>query len=312
MDYVYVPWQSPEYTTENFTNFVTVMSYLSHKPYGGRIIPYGFGNLEAINYCKEFFPDNMPVTVRHLFENERPEVEEIHMTWSETYNLPHRPKPPKPHCPLMPHHHHHHPPMPVHKTGWIPGPPPPMGEPFWQGPAYHPPFPHRPRPIKPRPVDNDYENPSVIDIAVSEIMEVCPGFESWVQACDIGCEECPLKSYIEPPTSNPSENDPTNPGTGEGDLPGSGAPSDENPNESGNNTDPEAPTDTEPKPGVEEPSKDPSTGEETPPESETPVTGEENGGTESGTSSDARTGEATPGSTEETVDPIETATSLMS
>ena len=205
VDYVYVPWHNPEYTTENFTNFITVMSYLSDKPYGCKIIPYGFGNLEAINYCKEFFPDNMPVTVRHIFENERPEEQEICMTWSETYALPHRPEPPKrPHCPLMPHHHHR-PPAPMHKTGWIPGPPPPVGKPFWQGPECHPHHPHH-HPIPPtNTVDSEYQNPSTLDLAISELTAICPGFEEWVNICDIGCENCALKAYMNNTSDTPTD-----------------------------------------------------------------------------------------------------------
>ena len=287
VDYVYVPWQSPEYTTENFTNFVTVMSYLSHKPYGGKIIPYGFGNLEAINYAKEFFPDNMPVTVRHLFENERPEEEEICMTWSETYNLPHRPEPPKPHCPLMhPHHHHHHHhchPAPPPRKGWIPGPPPPMGEPFWQGPAYCPPCPPRPLPWKP-PVEGDYENPSVFDIAVAEIIAACPNFESWIQTCELGCEECPLKAYVDAPTEENPESplNPDTPSEGDSTETGSGETS----------TDSEIPTDT--------------TVEENP---DSTVTNEETKDTGSEVTNEPITEETTPETTE---NPIETATTLMS
>ena len=218
VDYVYVPWQNPAYSIEHFTNFVTVMSYLSTETYGKKIIPYGFGNIEAMKYCKELFPDNMPVTVRHLFENERPVGgEEIKMTWGESWEEPHHPEPEPPHCPLE-CHPPHCPPMPVKRVGWIPCPPPPMGEPFWQGPAY--PMPPKCEcdccDKKDKTVDNDYENPSALEFAFAELTAICPNFEGWVKDCDKGCDPCPCKEFVnttedtsteEPVPTAPDESD---------------------------------------------------------------------------------------------------------
>ena len=260
-----------------------------------------------MQYCREFFPDNMPVTVRHLFENERPQEEEICMTWSETYNLPHRPEPPKPHCPLMPHHHHH-PPMPVHKTGWIPGPPPPMGKPFWQGPAYPKPPHHHHHHHHEHTVDKDYQNPSALDIAISEIISVCPGFESWVQTCETGCEECLLKSYVENSTNTPDEENPetpVNPETPtEGDSTETG--SEEPPTDSKN---PPANDDT-PDNTEEETPADPVDPNPTEPDASVTEGGTEDiENTESDTTNESNTEDVTPETTE---DPIQTATTLMS
>lgn len=244
VDYVYVPWQSPAYSIENFNNFVTVMSYLSTEPYGKKIIPYGFGNIEAVHYCQEMFPDNMPVTVRHLFENERPVGgDEIKMTWGETWGEPHNPEPEPPHCPLE-CRPPKRPPMPAEKRpGWIPCPPPPPGEPFWQGPAY---------PIPPKcecdyckkkddTVDNDYKNPSALEIAVNELIASCPNFEGWIKNCDKGCDPCPVKEYVgttdETTSTDPSEN-PDQPGTkDDGDQSSSGS-------ETGDNTQTTDPTES--------------------------------------------------------------------
>ena len=115
-------------------------------------------------------------------------------------------------------------------------------------------------------------------------MASCPGFESWIQNCELGCEECPLKAYVDVPTEEIPETpiDPGTPSEGDSTETGSGETS----------TDSEIPTDT---PVEENPDSTVTSGE-------TKDTGSE-------VTDDTAAEETTPETTE---NPIETATTLMS
>lgn len=190
LDYVYVPWsKNPEYNSTYTDNFISLMECEQLEPYKSKIIPYGFNDSVEIKLCQEKYPNNFPVTIRHLFINTTMESSmENAITWADVNMKPHKkpvdpfsynscnripPKPPYPYGPHGPHDPHRHP-----------------FDPHWNIPKdgckncpfYNPP--------------KTEETFDVTDVAISILDEYCPNFKVFATSCSNTCDECKLKTYF--------------------------------------------------------------------------------------------------------------------
>ena len=224
LDYVYVPWsKNPEYNSAYDDNFISLMDCERLKPYESKIVPYGFNDHAEMTLCREKYPNNFPVTIRHLFIKTTMEssMEDV-VTWGEINMKPHE-KPVNPYsynsCNRIPPRFHGKP-FPFIPHGYPPHMPPPKPYPYdgcKSCPLYNPPE----------------TNPefNVTDVAISILDEYCPNFKIFAENCTNVCEDCKLKAYFETINSEtPDTGDESGNGTGNTD------------DESGTST--ETPTDT--------------------------------------------------------------------
>lgn len=73
VDYVYVPWQNPSYTSSMFATFVDVFNVIAEMDkelgteYANKLVIYGFPNDAAIELASETYGSNFPINARQLF-----------------------------------------------------------------------------------------------------------------------------------------------------------------------------------------------------------------------------------------------------
>lgn len=238
VDYVYVPWMNVELESEKDENFLSVIKAFENTDYVSKIIPYGFTHQEAIDYCNEVYPDNMPMTIRSLFIDETLTDNDSSMTWGETryhsHSILHVEKPLHDHCKenmckpdklvpnesydhccschkckkIKPHHHKSN--CGDRKyycindipRGWIPGPPPPAKDGFWQGadlrfkyccnetPNAHDHHCHNHS-------DSYLPHVSALDSSISEITYYCEDFVAWLDSVkNTHPDDCELRKYL--------------------------------------------------------------------------------------------------------------------
>lgn len=228
LDYVYVPWsRNPEWNSAETDNFLSLIDYDPLKPYMAKIVPYGFSNQTEIDLCEKHFPDNFPVTIRHLFIATTKEDEfETIVTWGEARRTPHVPpfkfncccdkNPPPPPFPCL---------KPIQK--------------YQDGAVHIDSFGNvyaedgkmyislgcgccQPKPPKPE------FWPDATDLAIGTIADYCKGFKDFAEKCDIGCENCKIKSYFDVVKSSDSTDD---------DSTDTSTDDDKNNNETGDTTD---------------------------------------------------------------------------
>lgn len=220
LDYVYVPWsKNPEYNSAYDDNFISLMECERLKPYASKIVPYGFNDQAEMTLCQEKYPNNFPVTIRHLFIDTTMEssMENV-ITWGDINMQPHE-KPVNPYS--------------YNSCTRIP----PRPRPYEMVPPFMRPNPYPPHMVPPPPKPFDcckncplYNPPTpeqtfnVTDVAISILDEYCPNFKVFATNCTNTCDECKLKAYFE-------STDSSKPDTGnEPDTPVEDTPSDEDPN----------------------------------------------------------------------------------
>lgn len=81
VDYVYVPWQNPSYTSTLFATFVDVFNAVAEMDkelgteYALRLVIYGFPNDAAIQLAGDKYSSNMPINARQLFLSDAPSTD---------------------------------------------------------------------------------------------------------------------------------------------------------------------------------------------------------------------------------------------
>lgn len=191
LDYVYVPWsKNPEYNSAYTDNFISLMDCDQLEPYKSKIIPYGFSDSAEMRLCQDKYPNNFPVTIRHLFINTTMESSmENAITWGDINMEPHK-KPVDPfsynscnRIPPKPHHGHHD----MHYSHHRP----------YDHHDHHDHIPHdscKNCPFYNPPVTETTFD--VTDVAISIIDEYCPNFKIFATNCSNVCDECKLKAYF--------------------------------------------------------------------------------------------------------------------
>ena len=135
VDYVYIPWQNPSYTSAMFATFVDVFDEINEMDkelgteYTNKLVVYGFPNDAAIELASNEYGNNFPINARQLFLSDAPIEDEWlkYITFgeavciaTENYHLTpvycccdhgHHPHPlwPRPYNPMM-----YAPPVPCH------------------------------------------------------------------------------------------------------------------------------------------------------------------------------------------------------
>ena len=169
VDYVYVPWsKNPEYNSAITDNFLTLIDYEPLEEYIPKLVPYGFNSQAEIDLCQENYPNNFPVTIRHLFiDTTKEDMYETVVTWGEISG---------PHIPPFCNGKNHCP------------PPPPCMDCNKTNTCNCKCKCNTPEEATVDPID-------AVDIAISTIGEYCKGFKDFVTKCDLGCENCKLKAF---------------------------------------------------------------------------------------------------------------------
>ena len=78
VDFVYIPWQNPSYTSTLFATFIDVfnavkeMDNIYGTSYVNKLVIYGFPNDAAIELASEEYGNNFPINARSLFLNDAP------------------------------------------------------------------------------------------------------------------------------------------------------------------------------------------------------------------------------------------------
>ena len=78
VDYVYVPWENPSYTSTIFATFIEVFNAVAEmdKMYGthyvNKLVIYGFPSDAAIELASETYGNNFPINARTLFLSDAP------------------------------------------------------------------------------------------------------------------------------------------------------------------------------------------------------------------------------------------------
>jgi hypothetical protein len=78
VDYIYIPWQNPSYTSTMFATFVDVYNAIVEMDkemgtmYANKLVIYGFPNDAAIELASKQYGSNFPINARQLFLSDAP------------------------------------------------------------------------------------------------------------------------------------------------------------------------------------------------------------------------------------------------
>ena len=81
VDYVYIPWQNPSYTSTLFSTFIDVYNAVVEvdkeigTEYALKLVIYGFPNDSAIQLAAEKYGSNYPINARQLFISDAPSTD---------------------------------------------------------------------------------------------------------------------------------------------------------------------------------------------------------------------------------------------
>lgn len=82
VDYIYIPWQNPSYTSTMFATFVDVYKEIDaldkemHTEYINKLVIYGFPDDAAIQLASDVYGNNFPINARELFLSDAPTTDE--------------------------------------------------------------------------------------------------------------------------------------------------------------------------------------------------------------------------------------------